>query len=211
MPTTYELLVRIQRGQDAQQKQLDRIEERLRDLSADLHAFDDDVMISIAALPTEEQVQQILTDLAQDEKTLAEIEQALTPAPAVRIFFIDGDGNEVLHMQIHDDKAALLQLGETDAKLNPTSLPAGVVPAFSLDDTSMGALQASDDGDASKQVFVPAGKLGRVNVSVSAGSLAAVIPIDVIAGDAVALTLSGTEIDVPAPAPAPAAPAAPSA
>ncbi len=115
----------------------------------------------------------------------------LMPSPAARILFYTA-GQEITQMQIHDNKTAALSLAVEDVKGNPTVLPAGTIPAWSVDDTSMGAVVASDDGMSA--VFTPAGKLGTANITASAGSIAGSLPVDVIASDAAIFQLSGSEV-----------------
>lgn len=135
---------------------------------------------------------------------------------ASRVVFINAAGEKVQKMNVQDSGqiVQLLLQGE-DAAENPAPLDAAAAPVFSLDDPSMGSIvPAAADGSA-PAFFQPSGKLGPVNVSVSIPAvnaepaLASVSPlnIQVVAGAAVSVSLSGAV----AAAPAPAAPAAPSA
>lgn len=117
-------------------------------------------------------------------------------------------GKRKTEMNIQDSGKVLKpSLAGVDAAGNPAPLDPASAPVWSLDDTSMGTVDA--DG-----TFTPSGKLGSVNLDVSIPAvgaqpaMAASLPVTVVAGSAVQVTISGSVADAPAPAAAPAAPGA---
>lgn len=119
----------------------------------------------------------------------------------VRLVFLNSEGKEILKMNIQDSGQILTPtLSAVDAAGNPAPLDAASAAVWSLDDSSMGVV------DAASGVFTPSGKLGSVNLDVSvpavgaqpalAGSLAVVV----VAGAAVALSIAGAVSAAPAPA-----------
>jgi hypothetical protein len=118
-------------------------------------------------------------------------------------------------MQVQDSgQAVKLVLAGEDGAENPAPLDPASVPAYSLDDTSLGSLAAdTDPANPLGQIFTPSGKLGTVNVSVSVPAvnaqpaLAGTLPVSIVAGSVTQLSLSASVISL---SPAPAAPAAPS-
>ena len=88
-----------------------------------------------------------------------------------------------------------------DSQGNPASVDG--VPAWSLTDTSKGAIVASADGMSAE--FTPSGSLGEVSVEVSADADLGVgvinilgsLPISIFSGQAVSIQLSaGNPIDI---------------
>lgn len=80
-----------------------------------------------------------------------------------------------------------------DAANNPVSLPAGVVPVWTVADPTFGTLATAADGLSS--VFTPAGPVGSVTIGASAtlpdnSVISGKTSLDITGGVPVALTLT---------------------
>jgi len=116
---------------------------------------------------------------------------------AVRIFITVGGRKFYSKMQVRDDKVLVVSITGEDAKGNPAPLASGAAPAWSVDNPALANLTPSTDGLSCN--VVPTGTLGSFNVQVSipaVGSEPAMqgsLPVEVIAGDAVQIALSGVQ------------------
>lgn len=129
---------------------------------------------------------------------LEKLEAALIPAEAARVlFFVESDGSlmEVSSMQMVVDKVLKLKIAPVDKFGNPAKVDGA--PAWSLTDPALGALVADADGMGA--TFTPAGAVGSLAVQVNADAdlgegvktLAGELPVELLAGEAVAVNVSG--------------------
>lgn len=110
--------------------------------------------------------------------------------------FITTRGKRLQSMQLKDNDQLPLGL-EADDKFGNKTGGLDAAPAWALSDPTFGTLTAAADGMSAN--FTPNGKLGDVNVQVSAAAsgvaLAGSLPVTVIAGDAAALVITpGTPV-----------------
>lgn len=147
----------------------------------------------IAALRAD--VSKVLQSQLNTEATLGQILAAVMPTPAVGIVFIV-DGQEITKMQLKDNGTLSVAIAAQDAKGNPTVLAAGAVPAWAVDRADLANITPAADGMSA--VVVPVGPLGSFNVQCSIPAvgtepaLAGSLEVDLIAGDATQIALTGT-------------------
>lgn len=119
------------------------------------------------------------------------------PRAAVIVFrtWKRGFGYRIVKVIIKVNQTLPIGLSITDKAGNPASVDG--IPAWSLSDSSLGAIEASSDGMAA--VFTPAGKLGDLQVQVSAdadlgagvNTIIGALAVTIAGGDAAVVTLAG--------------------
>lgn len=178
-----------------------------RDLTAHLNSIDSKLSTHDTKLDVVYENQRMHLAMLQnfiDERyrelhaQLRSLEAALIPTEAAYVVFLnvsDGITTEVTSMQMSIEKVCQLKIAPVDKFGNPAKVDG--VPAWSLTNPALGALEVDADGMGAK--FTPAGALGALAVQVNADadlgegvkSIVGELPLELLAGEAVAVNVSG--------------------